>query len=115
MQAIFAQSLSYTGVMNTDLTEASKACSSLDVVVGSFVTCWMSRRYALGVILVGQPVLGRFTTVLCSRHFRIMLVVRWSPKALEMAFLKWLYNLFQTDRSQSLSFSFVSEFLWIAA
>ncbi len=51
MQAIFAQSLSYGGVMNT---EASEACSSLDVVVGSFVTAWMSRRCALGVNF-GRP------------------------------------------------------------
>ncbi len=69
------------------LTEASEACSSLDVVVGSFVTSWMSRRCALGVILVGRPLLGRFTTVPCFRHLWIMAltVVRWSPKALEMA------------------------------
>ncbi len=84
MQAIFAQSLSYGGVMNT---EASEACSSLDVVVGSFVTSWMSRRCALGVILIGRPLLGRFTTVPCFRHLWIMVltVVRWSPKGLEMA------------------------------
>ncbi len=50
------------------LTEASEACSSLDVVVGSFVTSWMSRRCTLGVILVGWPLLGRFTTVPCFRH-----------------------------------------------
>ncbi len=69
------------------LTEASEACSSLDVVVGSFVTSWMSRRCALGVILVGRPLLGRFTTVPCFRHLWIMAltVVRWSPKGLEMA------------------------------
>ncbi len=56
--------------------------SSLDVVVGSFVTSWMSRRCALGVILVSWPLLGRFTTVPCFRHLRIMAltVVRWSPK-----------------------------------
>ncbi len=66
---------------------------------------------ALGVILVGRPLLGRFTTVPCFCHLWIMAltVVRWSPKALEM-----LYNLFQTDRSQLLSFSFVPEFLWIS-
>lgn len=28
---------------------------------------------------------------------------------------KWLYNLFQTERSQLLCFSFVPEFPWIAA
>ncbi len=69
------------------LTEASEACSSLDVVVGSFVTSWMSRSCALGVILVGRLLLGRFTTVPCFRHLWIMAltVVRWSPKALEMA------------------------------
>ncbi len=39
------------------LIEASEACSSLDVVLGSFMTSWMSRRCALGVILVGRPLL----------------------------------------------------------
>uniref|UniRef100_A0A8C4SVY5 BMERB domain containing 1 n=1 Tax=Erpetoichthys calabaricus TaxID=27687 RepID=A0A8C4SVY5_ERPCA len=46
----------------------------------------MSRLCALGVILVGRPLLGRFTTVPCFCHLWIMAltVVRWSPKALEM-------------------------------
>ncbi len=39
------------------LIEASEACSSLDVVLGSFMTSWMSRHCALGVILVGWPLL----------------------------------------------------------
>ncbi len=39
------------------LTEASEACRSLDVVVGSFVTSWRSRRCALGVILVSRQLL----------------------------------------------------------
>ena len=36
--------LTFAGVMYTDLTvaEAREACSSLDVLVGSFVTSWMS-------------------------------------------------------------------------
>lgn len=45
------------------LIETNEACSSLDVVLGSFMTSWMSRRCALGVILVGRPLLGRFITV----------------------------------------------------
>lgn len=36
--------------------------SSLVVVLGSFLTSWMSRQSVLGVILVGQPPLGRFAT-----------------------------------------------------
>ncbi len=65
---------------------ASEACSSLDVVLGSFMTSWMSHRCALGVILVGRPLMGRFTTVPSSLHLWIMAltVVRCSPKALEM-------------------------------
>ncbi len=63
------------------------ACSSLDVVLGSFKTSWMSRHCTLGVILVGQPLLGRFTPVTSFLHLWIMTltVVRWSPKALKMA------------------------------
>ncbi len=69
------------------LIEASEACSSLDFVPGSFMTSWMSRRFSLGVILVGRPLLGRFSTVPSFLHLWIMAltVVRWSPKALEMA------------------------------
>ncbi len=69
------------------LIEASEACSSLDVVLGSFMASWMSRGCALWVILVGQPLLGRFTTVPSFLHLWIMAltVVHWSPKALEMA------------------------------
>ncbi len=57
--------------------------------MGSFVTSWMSRRCALGVILVGRPLLGRFTTVPCFRHLWIMAltVVRWSPKGLGNGFI----------------------------
>ncbi len=69
------------------LIEASEACSSLDVVLGSFMTSWMSRHCALGVIFVGRPLLGRFTTVPSFLHLWIMALtlVRWIPKALEMA------------------------------
>ncbi len=70
------------------LLEASKACSSLDVVLGSFMTSWMSHHCALGVILVGQPTkLGRFTTIPSCLYLWIMALtmVRWSPKSLEMA------------------------------
>ncbi len=73
----------------TPLIEASEACSSLDVVLGSFMISWMSCHCALGVILVGRPLLGRFTTVPSFLHLWIMAltVVHWSPKALEMALL----------------------------
>ncbi len=69
------------------LIEASEACSSLDVVLGSYMTSWMSHHCALGVILVGRPLLGRFTTVPSFLHLWIMAltVVRWSPKASEIA------------------------------
>ncbi len=42
---------------------------------------------SLGVILIGQPLLGRLTTVTSFLHLWIMAlaVVRWSPIALEMA------------------------------
>ncbi len=59
MDAIFAQSLSYCWIMNTTLIEASEAYGSLDVVLGSFMTSWKSRRCALGVILVGRTLLGK--------------------------------------------------------
>ncbi len=89
-----------------NLIEASEACSSLDVFLGSLMTSWMSRHCALGVILVGQPLMGRFTTVPSFLHLWIMAltVVRWSPKALE-----WLYNPFQTDTCQLFCFSSVLE------
>lgn len=69
------------------LTEENKACTSLDGVVRSFVTSWMSRHCALGVILFGRPLLGRFPTVPCFCHLWIMafIVTGWSPKVLEIA------------------------------
>ncbi len=86
MDAVFAQSLIVESWTLT-LIEASEACSSLDVVLGYFMTSWMSRHCTLGVILVGQPLLGRFTTVPSFLHLWItaLTVVRWSPKGLEMA------------------------------
>ncbi len=67
--------------------EVSETCSSLDVVLCSFITTWMSPHCTLGVILVGRPLLGRFTNVPNVLHLWIMAltVVRWSPKALKMA------------------------------
>ncbi len=50
------------------LIEANDAWSSLDDVLGSFMTSWMSRCCALEVILVGRPILGRFTTVPSFLH-----------------------------------------------
>ncbi len=41
------------------LIEASGACSSLDVVLGCFMTSWMSCRCTLGVILVDWPLLQK--------------------------------------------------------
>lgn len=46
------------------LTEASEACSVLDVVLGWFVTCCIGGQCALRVILVGQPLFRWFTTAL---------------------------------------------------
>ncbi len=69
------------------LIEASEACRSLDVILFFFfMTSWMRHYCALGVILVGQPLLGRFTTVTRFLHLWIMALtmVRWSPKALEI-------------------------------
>jgi len=69
------------------LIKANEACSSLDVVLGYFMTSWMNRQCALGVIFVGRPLLGRFTTVPRFLHLWIMALamVRWSPKTVEMA------------------------------
>ncbi len=88
MDAVFAHGLFLIAESWTlTLIEASEACSSLDVVLGSFMTSWMSCHCALGVILAGRPLLGRFTTAPSFLYLWIMAltVVRWSPKALEMA------------------------------
>ncbi len=64
------------------LIEASEACSSSYLFLGSFMTSWMSRHCALGVILVGRLLMGRFTTFPNFLHLWIMAltVVRWSPR-----------------------------------
>ncbi len=81
------------------LIEASEACSSLDVILGSCMTSWISRCCTVEIILVGRPLLGRFTTVPSFLHLCIMArtVVHWSPKP-----QKWLYNPFQIDTSTTL-------------
>ena len=42
MNPFFAQSFSYCGVMNTNIAEAREPCRSLDVLLGSYVTSWIS-------------------------------------------------------------------------
>ncbi len=89
MDAVFAQSLSYCWIMNTDLNwglQFFRCCS------GFFYDLLDESSLPLGVILVGRPLLGRFTTAPSFLHLWIMAlsVVRWSPKALEMALLPLL-------------------------
>ncbi len=72
-----------------ELIEASEAYGSLDVVLGSLMTSWKSRRWALGVILVGRPLLGKVHH--CS-HFSPFVdngsdCGFWSPKALKNGFI----------------------------
>lgn len=61
-------------------TEARWTCSSLDVVLGSFATSWMSCHCAFGVISGGWTLLRTFTAVLYFIHLRAMAfpAVRWS-------------------------------------
>ncbi|MEQ2221523.1 hypothetical protein ILYODFUR_016822 [Ilyodon furcidens] len=59
-------------------TEASEAFSVIDVVLGYLLTSRMS-QCALGVILAGWPLLGRFSTVL----WKMALIVAPSLKVLE--------------------------------
>ncbi len=53
----------------------------------TYASIIVQKRSILEVILVGRPLLGRFTTVTGFLPVWIMAltVVRWSPKALEMA------------------------------
>ncbi len=88
MDAVFAQSLSSCWIMNTDLNWGEWGLQ--------FFRCYFRFFYYLldesslrssGLILVGMPLLGRFTTVSSFLLLWIMALtmVRWSPKALEMA------------------------------
>ncbi len=56
----------------TETIDAREACSSFHVVLGYFVTSWMSRCCALGGILEGQPLLGRVATVPSFFQLEIM-------------------------------------------
>lgn len=47
-------------VESWSLAQGSEACSSLDVHLDSFMTSWMSHQIALGGILVGRALIGRF-------------------------------------------------------
>ncbi len=96
MDAVFAQSLSYCWTMNTDLNWGKWGLQFFRWCSGFFMTSLMSRHCALGVILVGRSLLGRFTTFPSFLHLWIMALtmVRWSLKALEIAlqpFPDWYY------------------------
>ncbi len=100
MDAVFAQSLSYCWTMNTDLNWGKWGLQFFRWCSGFFMTSLMSRHCALGVILVGRPLLGRFTTFPSFLHLWIMALtmVRWSLKALEIAlqpFPDWYYFVSQ--------------------
>lgn len=55
----------------TEVTE-TETCSSLNIVLGSFVTFLMSRWCVIGVILEHRTPLGKFAAVPCSPHLWIM-------------------------------------------
>lgn len=61
-----------------------------------FFISWMSCHCSLGAILVGNPLLGRFTTVPNFVHL-------WQWFARIPKLWKWLCNLFQTDRQTSVT------------
>ncbi len=61
------------------LIEASEACSSLNVVLGSL--------WPPGVNLVGQPLLGRFTTVPSFLHLWIMALTVVQSQSLRNGFI----------------------------
>lgn len=54
------------------LTKVGQAWSALDVLLASFVTSLMSLWCVFGVILVGQPQMGRFTFIPCFLYLYIM-------------------------------------------
>lgn len=72
------------------LNETGEACSSLAVVLGSFVTSWMICWCALGVTLVGWPPLERFIIFPGFPYLWIMV-------------LEVICNHFRSDRCQLLS------------
>ncbi len=85
MNAVFAQSLSYCWIMT--LIEASEACSSFRCCSGFFYDL-LDESSLHSWSKLGRPATpGRITTVPSFLHLWIMAltVVRWSPKALEMA------------------------------
>ncbi len=69
-----------------------RACRSLNVVLGYFMTSWMSCRCALGVILVGRSLLGRFTTVTSFLHLWIMALTVMESQSIRNGFIT-LYRL----------------------
>lgn len=84
------------------LTEASEACSVLDVFLGCFVTCCIGGQCALWVILVGQPFFRWFTTV--PSFLPVCKMALSHPES-----YKWLCKPFQTEMCQCLCFSFILE------
>ncbi len=109
MQAIFAQSLSYGGVMNTDLNwglQFFRCCCGVfcDLLDESSLCSWGN---------FGQPATpGKVHH--CSMFSPFVDNGSHCGSLESQSFRNGFITLFQTDRSQLLSFSFVPEFLWIS-
>ncbi len=63
MDAVFAQSLSYCWIMNTNLNWGKWGLQFFRCCSGFFYDLLDRCHCALGVIWIGRPLLGRFTTV----------------------------------------------------
>lgn len=66
-------------------TDARKACSSFIVALRSFVASWMSCHCALGGILEGWKLLGRFATGFSIWRQWLLLCFFLSPRAFKIA------------------------------
>lgn len=60
--------------------EPNESCSSLDIVLDSFVASWMSHQCILEVTLVGQPILGGYAPVLRFLYMWFSLEFTGVPK-----------------------------------
>lgn len=64
MDTIYTQCLSNHRIVKVTLTDLRKACSSLDICLGSPMTFMMSYLCTFEAILLGLPLLSKFITVL---------------------------------------------------
>ncbi len=107
--AVFAQSLSYCWNMKTDLNWSKWGLQFFICCSGFLMTSWMIHHCALGVILAGQQLLGRFSTRADPAYTQNMQAA-CPQRIFNFSFVFWVWQLWKREWSFILMQSTVTLF-----